>query len=90
MKIIYNLIVAALVLCAGCTKEETPEAKAPEKRPPIELPTPSVGAYKKLLEKRESSVGGANINIMQEVSKYQNASDAEKRQLYDQVKALVD
>ena len=84
MKIIYHLIVAALVLCAGCGEKEPP--REPQPTSPT---TPSVADYKALLEKRASSVDGANINIMQEVGKYENATDEEKRELYNKVKALV-
>ena len=85
MKIIYHLIVAALVLCAGCGDKKD----ASEGQQPPSPTTPSVADYKVLLEKRASSVDGANINIMQEVGNYEKATDEEKRELYNKVKALV-
>ena len=81
MKIIYKLIVATLMLCAGCGDKKPEESKP--------TPPPPVADYKALLEKRASSVDGANINIMQEVGRYEKATDEEKRELYNKVKALV-
>lgn len=80
-RIMYLFAIGALVLCQGCGEEPNV--------PHQSSATPTTAAYKALLEKRKSSVGGANINIRQEVSKFQNASDAEKRDLYNQVNALV-
>ena len=50
---------------------------------------PTSDDYKKLLEKRKASVDGANINVLQEVGKFEKATDEEKRELYKKVKALV-
>lgn len=74
-RIMYSLAIAASAFCLGCGKSE------PD--------TPSAAEYKAILEKRVSSPGGANINIRQEVSRFQNASDAEKRELYNRAKAFV-
>ena len=98
-EIIYSLIVASCVFCAGCGKEE-------EKNPVAAAAAEAVKSYadaaareaaravdpaeyKALLEKRAASVDGANINIKLEVSKFEKASDAEKRELYNSVKDLV-
>ena len=86
MKIVFKLIVATLMLCAGCGEKEDAPIDNPPPPPPV---IPTVGDYKALLEKRASSVDGANINIMQEVGKYEKASDEEKKDLYNKVKALV-
>ena len=87
MKMIYKLIVAALMLCAGCgDKTDAPVQPPPPPPPP---PPPSVAAYKALLEKRAASVDGANINIMKEVGRYEKATDEEKRELHNKVKALA-
>ena len=50
---------------------------------------PTSSEYRALLDGRKASVGGANINILQEVSKFENATDEEKRNLYKKVKELV-
>ena len=81
-KIMYSLAIAASAFCLGCGKSDEPT-------PSSEPYTPSAAEYKALLEKRVSSPGGANINIRQEVSRFQNADDAEKRELYGRAKAFV-
>ena len=81
-RIMYLLAIAVSALCLGCGKSDGPV-------PPSEPYTPSAAEYKALLEKRVSSPGGANINIRQEVGKFENASAAEKRELYNKVNSLV-
>jgi len=80
-KIMYSLAIAASAFCLGCEKSE-PDT-------PPEPHTPSTAEYKALLEKRVSSVKGAEINIRQEVGKFENASSAEKRKLYETQKSLA-
>ena len=80
-RIMYSLAITASMFCLGCGQSE------PDPMP--EPSTPSKAEYKALLEKRVSSVDGANINILQELSKFDNASPAEKRELYNKVKSLV-
>ena len=86
-RIIYSLMTAAVVFCVGCGQKE--RGAAPSSTETLQPTVPTEGQYRALLEKRAASVDGANINIKQEVSKYANASDAEKRELYNKVKALV-
>lgn len=81
-RIMYSLAIAASAFCLGCGKSDEP---APSSEPY----TPSAAEYKTLLEKRASSVDGANINIRQEVGKFENASPSEKRDRYNRVKSLV-
>jgi len=81
-RIMYSLAIAASAFCLGCGKSDKPV-------PSSKQYTPSAAEYKALLEKRVSSPGGANINIRQEVSKFENASAAEKRELYNKVNSLV-
>ena len=95
-EIIYSLIVASCVFCAGCQKEEeknpvaaAAEAVAAGRDAAAREAARSLYEYKALLEKRAASVDGANINIKLEVSKFEKASDAEKRELYNSVKDLV-
>ena len=81
-RIVYSLAIAGLAFCLGCGKSDEPA-------PTAEPYTPSTAAYKSLLEKRAASVDGANINLRQEVGRFENASAAEKRELYDKVNSLV-
>lgn len=81
-RIMYSLAIAVSAFCLGCGKSDEPT-------PSPEPYTPSTAAYKALLEKRAASVDGANINIRQEVGKFENASAAEKRELYNKVNSLV-
>ena len=85
-EITYLLIIAVCVFCAGCGKEEE---KNPVATAAKAVATPTTAEYKALLERRAASVDGAIINIKLEVSKFENASDAEKRELYNSVKDLV-
>ena len=82
-RIVYALIVTATVICAGCEKREPTLGDSAPQKPP------SVLEYKKLLERRVSSVDGAKINIPQEVSTYQNASDDEKMRLFTEKQNLI-
>ena len=50
-------------------------------------PTPE--EYRVLLEQRVASVDGADINIRQEVCRFENATDEEKFELYDKAKSLT-
>lgn len=92
-KLIYSLVLASSVLCIGCSQEERDPLeelredlrKAAEEAARV----PASSEYRALLERRKTSVDGANINILQEVSKFENATDEEKRKLYDQAKAFV-
>ena len=74
-RIMYLLTIAASAFCLGCGESE------PD--------TPSTSEYKALLEKRASSVGGAKINIRQEISKFEKASPAKKRELYRTQESLA-
>ena len=80
-KIMYSLTIAISAFCLGCGQSETDS--------PTETPTPSTSEYKDLLEKRASSPSGAKINIRQEVGKFENASSAEKHELYETQKSLA-
>lgn len=80
-RIMYLLAIAVSALCLGCGKSEPDTPREPY--------TPSTAEYKALLEKRVSSVDGANINIRLEVGKFENASPSEKRDLYNRVNSLV-
>lgn len=81
-RIMYVFAIAASAFCLGCGNSDKP---SPSPQPE----TPSTAAYKALLEKRATSVDGANINIRQEVGKFENASPAEKCALFNKVKSLV-
>ncbi len=80
-RLIYTLFLASAALCAGCTKGDDPAPSGPR--------VPTASEYKALLEKRAASVDGANINVRQEVSRFENASDTEKLDLYSRVQSLV-
>lgn len=83
-KLIYTTSLIASLFIVGCGSEEE---RAPQQV--VQPSVPSVSAYRTLLEKRAASVDGANINVRQEVGKYENASDEEKRELYSKVESLV-
>jgi len=97
-KLIYSLVLASSVLCIGCRQEERDPLEelredlrkaAVRKAAEEAARVPASSEYRALLERRKTSVDGANINILQEVSKFENATDEEKRKLYDQAKAFV-
>lgn len=79
MKIIYILAIVSSILVIGCRKKEEKPSD----------PVRTTTEYRELLEKRITSPNGANINVRQEVNTYENASDAEKRKMYDQAKELA-
>lgn len=80
-RIMYLLAIAVSALCLGCGRSEPDTLPEPY--------TPSTAEYKALLEKRASSVSGVKINIRQEVGKFENASSAEKRELYKMQESLA-
>lgn len=68
------LVLSACALIGGCSKSEQPfEGEEP----------PSVEDYKDVLERRVKSSSGADINIEQELTKYKNSSDINKKELYE-------
>ena len=73
-KLSCGLILAAM-FCAGC-------GEAPQK-------PPSTADYRRLLEKRVSSVNAPDIDIRLEVSKYEISTDEEKFKIYKEVEARV-
>ena len=75
-EIIGSSALAVMVFCLGCGKSD--ETSTTDRQ----YTTPSTAAYRALLEKRAASVGGADINIRQETSRFENASDEEKCELY--------
>lgn len=78
MKTIFCTFIAiASLFCAGCAPSEMDDKPKSESE------------YRKLLEKRISSAGGAVININQEVNEYRKASPDEKREMYRKVYELV-
>ena len=50
---------------------------------------PTSDEYRGMLQKRTSSVNGANINVKMEVDKYEASDDATKKALYDNVERLT-
>lgn len=92
---IYVLIIAGSVCNVGCS-EETPSQKAEMslEKAARDVATNAVTVigveeYRRLLEKRKKSVGGAEINIMQEVRKFERASEDERRELFKKAKELA-
>ena len=81
-RIIYVIALASSVILTGCGNEEAT---------PVEKTTkvPTSAAYRKLLEKRVSSTRGADINIMQEMSKFERATDVEKGELFKRAESFV-
>lgn len=78
-KLIYITSLIVLLFFIGCGDDSQPRSSSVQ----------PVSEYKKLLEKRVDSVDGANINIRKEVSRYENASDEDKRSLYKKVEDIV-
>ena len=76
-RIIYSLMSAALVVCAGCDKKA--DAIKPE-------PPPSPAEYRKVLEQRKNSPSGSTVDIRKEGDAYERASDDEKRKRYNDAK----
>lgn len=88
-QICYALIVATSLFYVGCEKKvPTLEERMEQEGKDVSQP-PSEAVYRKLLEKRIASGGGAAININLEVSKYRKATPDEKREMYKKVEALV-
>ena len=92
-KLICSLVLSASVFYIGCQKEEkNPVAAAAESVKAAaeeEAKVPTSEEYRALLERRKDSVRSVNVNIWQEVGKFEKATDEEKRELYNKVKALV-
>lgn len=82
-KIICIIASVSSILILGCGKsEEKYEIVVPD-------PVPTASDYRQVLEKRITSSDGANINVRQEVNAFENASDAEKREMYNRAKNLA-
>ena len=91
--LICSLVLSASVFYIGCQKEEeNPVAAAAESVKAAEeaaAKVPTSEEYRALLERRKASVRSVNVNIWQEVGKFEKATDEEKRELYNKVKELV-
>jgi hypothetical protein len=73
----------SFIFIVGCGRSEEPRESV------VYNPVPSVSEYRQVLEKRIASSDGANINVRQEVNAFENASDAEKREMYNRAKNLA-
>lgn len=82
-KPLYMYAIVLALLACGCGEKDRSETPiAPD-------PVPTVSAFRQILEKRISSADGAEINVRQEVGKFENASDAEKRKMFEAAKNLA-
>ena len=80
------IILSASAVICGC---DATEKKPIPAMPPAPEKAPAAEQYRALLEKRVRSCGGADINIMKEVSKYNNSSDEGKKALYKEAESLL-
>lgn len=86
MKTIFVASVVTLALfCAGCGNGNSSSGSDSAKNPLV----PNASQYRALLEKRISSTDGANINIRQEMSRFESASEAEKLVLFNRASELA-
>jgi len=84
-RILFALTIASSLIVAGCGEGEDPQPTAQSPAPHV----PTVAEYRQILEKRISSTDGANINVRQEIGKFEKASDADKISMYKKVKDLA-
>lgn len=78
--------IAVSLLVVGCSGDDD-DTQVPE--PSQESKAPTVSEYRQVLEKRIASPDGANINIRQEIGKFENASDEVKRLIFKKVSDLA-
>ena len=81
--IVAAVAVVSSVILAGCGESPAP---APQKQP---MEAMSVDQYKEILQKRESSVDGADIDVPKMVAEYERASKDERVKLYKKAEELA-
>lgn len=85
-KLLCVCAIATSLFVVGCGgDDDAPQSSdsSSESKVPTSL------EYRQVLEKRIASPDGANINIRQEIGKFENATDEDKRLMFKKVSDLA-